>query len=262
VSVVRGGASRPAPVVSPTSRARFGRQQRRTRLHRWRTPGMVLLAVAVVAGSGWLLGWSSLLSLAEVEVRGGAPSVQRTVIAVVADSGVAGVGTPLARVDTAAVEAQVARVPASRSARVRRGWPHTLVVEVVARRPAAALTSGAAYRLVDRDGVVFGSAAQRPAGVPVLDADAGLDAAPARAAAVAVLAALPRPLRADVTKVVARTPDDISFRLRRGDSRVTVVWGSDARTARKARVLGALLRQDAEVYDVSAPDRPTIRPTD
>jgi hypothetical protein len=38
-----------------------------------------------------------------------------------------------------------------------------------------------------------------------------------------------------------------------------VVWGNDADPERKARVLAALMRRPAAVYDVSAPDAPTTR---
>ena len=49
----------------------------------------------------------------------------------------------------------------------------------------------------------------------------------------------------------AATPDDVSLVLTGGR---TVVWGSAADSAEKARVLRLLLRRHADRYDVSVPD--------
>jgi cell division protein FtsQ len=50
------------------------------------------------------------------------------------------------------------------------------------------------------------------------------------------------------------TKDSITLRLGNGDA---VVWGSAQDAKRKARVLMALLRRPATVYDVSVPGLPT-----
>ncbi len=233
--------------VSTSSRRRFGVVQR--------SPVALLVVVALVIGVGWLLGWSSVLAVSDVEVRGGSPSVQRAVRSAVRRSGAADTGTPLARVDTSAVQRQVARLVAVESVRVSRGWPHTVVVEVVERRPAAALEVSAGYQLVAADGTAFRRVTRRPPGLPLLKAVAGPQGRAARSAAVAAVTALPRSLRTAVTTVRADSPDAISFRLHG----VTVVWGDAEHNERKAQVLAALMAQKADVYDVSAPDLPTTR---
>jgi cell division protein FtsQ len=40
-----------------------------------------------------------------------------------------------------------------------------------------------------------------------------------------------------------------------------VEWGSAERSSRKASVLAVLLDTPASAYDVSVPDRPSLRPT-
>jgi cell division protein FtsQ len=66
-----------------------------------------------------------------------------------------------------------------------------------------------------------------------------------------------------VTGVAARTADDVSLTLTDGR---TVLWGSAARTDRKAEVLDALLEQmdsgalePADTLDVSTPDSVVLR---
>jgi cell division protein FtsQ len=80
-------------------------------------------------------------------------------------------------------------------------------------------------------------------------------ASAARAAAT-VVTAMPDATRERVRSVEIRTLDDIRITL--GGSR-EVRWGSAERSTEKAAVLEALLRRDASVYDVSAPDLPTTR---
>ena len=61
-------------------------------------------------------------------------------------------------------------------------------------------------------------------------------------------------LVAQVDHVEVVTVDQISLELKNGK---TVRWGSAAQSEEKAQVLVALLRQDAQVYDVSVPGTPT-----
>jgi cell division septal protein FtsQ len=77
---------------------------------------------------GWLYG-TQVLAVRQVEVTGSVlvpPEQVQAVAAVV-------LGTPLARVDTAAVAARVRSLPSVAAVDVSRSWPHTLVIEVTER---------------------------------------------------------------------------------------------------------------------------------
>jgi cell division protein FtsQ len=78
---------------------------------------------------------------------------------------------------------------------------------------------------------------------------------PATRAAVAVLAAIPQQLRAQVVKVGAKTEGSVELTL--ADGRM-VRWGSPDRSERKAAVLAPLLTRPGTVYDVTTPDFPTV----
>jgi cell division protein FtsQ len=247
----------PTPVTPLRSRRRRSRRpvSPRRRL-------LVVLAVGVlVAGVvAWVLLGSPLLAVRTVQVDGehGLSEEQVVRTAGITD------GTPLVRVDTAAVAARVGALPQVASVEVTRGWPNTVVVTVAERVPVAVVTDGGTRRLLDAGGVVFDTiTGSAPAGVVPLDVtDAGPDDA-ATTAALGALTALPRDVRAQVTGLAARTADDVTLTLTDGRS---VLWGSADRTERKAEVLGALLEQidageldPADTLDVSTPDSVVLR---
>ena len=61
---------------------------------------------------------------------------------------------------------------------------------------------------------------------------------------------------ANCSSVTASSRDSVELVLMSG---ARVKWGDASDSARKAEVLGVLLRQPGRVYDVSAPELPTVR---
>lgn len=250
--------SGPAPrsTVSPTSADRFAA---RARARRWLAlrPVLVLwLVVALLSGAAWLVLGSGVLALHQVTVTG---TSRLSADQVVAAAG-APVGRPLARVDTGAIAARVARLRPVAAVEVRRAWPHTLRVIVTERLAAGVVQAGGQFLLVDRTGVAFATTSRRPVALPVVEAGGeggdGGRREEAIAAALDVLGALPADLSTRVMAARAETPEAVTLRLRGG---VTVVWGAPTDLPLKATVLHALVRQRAKVYDVSAPEAPVVR---
>jgi cell division protein FtsQ len=223
---------------------------RRRRLP-WRGLLLALAVAGLAAAAGWVVLASSLLGVDRVTVSGASAVAAEEVVALASVAP----GTPLARVDTGAVAARVAALPRLESVEVHRRWPGTLAVVVTERVPLAVERTGAAYAVLDDDGVALQRAPRPPRGLPVLEAT-GERSSTARGAALAVLDALPPDLRAQVQGVRATGSDDVRLALA-GER--TVVWGSADRGARKAVVLRALLGIEARTYDVTAPDVPTTR---
>jgi cell division protein FtsQ len=209
-----------------------------------------LATLGLVAGVVWALLGSRLLVVRSVQVTGThlVPASAVTAAADVPD------GTPLLRVDTAAVERRVEAIRDVASARVTKSWPNTLVIAVRERVPAVAVRmSGGGYDLLDTTGVVVRWAARKPASLPAYltsQPGNGLRGDPDLGAATAVLAALPRWLAGSVADVSAPSPGQVTLRLR---DRVTIVWGSDSRNGQKSDELKILMHQArARYYDVSA----------
>lgn len=225
-----------------------GRARRRTRLR-------VALVLAVLAGalaaSGWLVLGSSALGVSQVQVTG----VDRLSAQRVSERAAIAPGTPLARLDTAAVVARLSSLPAVEHVEVVRRWPRTVEISVRERTPSAVQPRGTSWALVDRSGVAFAIAPRRPRGLPMVSAP--VDAGPsALRAALDMLEVLPPQVRTQVREVRAADDEHVTMRLTRAR---TVVWGSTERAQRKAAVLAVLLSRKASVYDVSAPDIPTTR---
>jgi cell division protein FtsQ len=79
---------------------------------------------------------------------------------------------------------------------------------------------------------------------------------PATHAALQALLALPAKVRRHILHIAAPNPDRVTLALT-GDR--TVIWGDGAHSARKAKVLVALLRRPGTAYDLSGGDVVTVR---
>jgi len=216
----------------------------------WRAAFLAVAVVGLLGAVTWALFGPRLLVVRSIVVTGTHLVPRAEVLAA------AGIrpGTPLIRVNTARVAAQVDTITQVRSVRVTRSWPDTLQIAVQERTPALALAaSGGRYALVDADGVVVRWAAHRPADLPLC---VGVVPSPSRrgdpdlAAAAAVVGELPAWLRHSLVSVTAPTPDQVTLRLA---GRMTVLWGGTDRAGAKAAELTALLPTHMHFYDVSAP---------
>jgi cell division protein FtsQ len=210
---------------------------------------LALATAAIVAVAVWALLGSTLLVVRSVTVTG-AGAVPRA--EVLRAAGIAP-GTPLIRVDTAAVARRVEQITQVQSAQVRRDWPDSVVIVIQQRTPVLAVPSDGGFALVDRFGVVVSHVAVRPSGMVLLDTAADPDSlrgSPAVRAAVTVLHELPPRILRLVRAVAAPSPGAVTLDLRRG---VTVLWGGTGRAAAKAAELEILMRTNASSYDLSDP---------
>jgi cell division protein FtsQ len=258
VTTARAGTERRWKLVRarreavPSSVRRLHHRGRRPSLRSWRSWLLVVLALVVLGGLGWLVYGTQVLGLRQIEVTGSVlvPAEQVQAVAAVPP------GTPLARVDTSAVAARVRSLPSVASVDISRSWPHTLVIEVTERTPLAVAPSPAGFSVLDADGVVFNVVPERPSGVVLFRLTAPGPTDPATRSALAVYAALTPSLRSALVELVAESPDHIHLVL--AEDR-TVVWGDASRSDVKATVATALLATDAGTIDVSVPDVATTR---
>jgi cell division septal protein FtsQ len=216
----------------------------------WKAAFFTLTAVTIVVVAVWALLGSSLLVVRSVSVTGSGAVPAAEVIRA---AGIAP-GTPLARLNTAAVARRVEQITQIQSAQVSRHWPDSVVIAVTDRTPALAVASGGGFALIDKFGVVVRHAARQPPGMVVLSpapALASLRGSPAVLAAVTVLGELPRQFRSLVRAVTAASPDAVTLHLQGG---ITVVWGGTGRPAAKAAELQILIGTRATFYDLSDPD--------
>ena len=212
----------------------------------------VLLLAAAVAVAVWEVYFSSTFGVQRVIVVG----AHRVTVAQVDTAARVRMGAPTLRVDTAAIRRHVESISQLESVVVTTQWPHTVIITVVERTPAAVeqLTAGG-YELIDRDGVDLGQVATRPSSLPLLLLDPTTASQATTAAAAQVAASLTRPLAAKVMSITALTANSVVLRLTNG---TIVRWGDASQGAIKAEVLAALMKHHGVVYDVSAPYAPTL----
>jgi cell division protein FtsQ len=226
--------------------------------------GVICVLVAALLGAGvWLVLFSSVFDVRTVSVTGTRALTADQVLA----AAQVPLGGPLERLDTDGVAARVEKaLPRVDHVVVSTSWPHAVRIAVTERNPVAAVRgAGGSYTLEDASGVRFATLAKPPAGVPVVQlalSATGKSALPEFpeqllvAGAVEVAKLLPASIAHRTTAVVVHSYDDIELTLSSG---ATVYWGSPDQSARKAVVLGALMKQDARGYDVSAPTDPALR---
>ncbi|HST46990.1 cell division protein FtsQ/DivIB [Jatrophihabitans sp.] len=211
-------------------------------------------ALLVLALAAWLIGFSSVLGVRSVNVVGA-----RTVTAaqVRAAAGIRP-GTPLARLDLAAVRDRLRAVAPIRTVTVSRSYPATVTIRITERvaigyRPVDPGTGGGAVLLVDRDNVAFRTVSAVPKHLPRLLVPA--TGASATAAAL-VAGALPAAIVAKLASVSAPSEQSVTLSLRDGRS---VLWGGTDRSADKARLLAVLLGRPGRYFDLSDPSAVTSR---
>jgi cell division protein FtsQ len=228
---------------------------------RWRrlTVTLTVLALLLAAAAYAVLWHTSLFAVGTVRVVGNRAVAARQILAA------AGIdhGVPLEAVDTGAAARRVDAIPAVASAEVSVDWPHTVVVSVVERAPAALLpvaAPGTGYQVVDSGGVVFATVAAPTPGLPVISVTGGATVRTAVVSgALAALRALPPALRSRVVGISAADPFAIVLRLSGG---ALVDWGDGSEHASKAADLATMVKlyPKASGYDVSAPNAPALSP--
>jgi cell division protein FtsQ len=232
-----------------TSATSPGDDRGRTRITPVRIALAALLALVLLAAAVWVVAFSPVLGARTVTVRGErAVSAQQILAAADIPH-----GTPLVRLDTAAVTARIERLDGVYSARVSTSYPSTVVISVVERSPVGVVRRGGGYVLVDRTGAQYRTVSGAPAHLPVFVLPDDASARAAGRALATVAAALPASVRARIRSMQASVPAAVTLLTTGGK---TVRWGSAARSADKARILPTLLRTHASVVDVSDPVRP------
>ena len=239
-----------AGVTELAARARAERSARRGRAGRRLLRGLVVLLP--LAGLAWVLLVSSWLAVDRVQVVGAGRLTSEQVQAAAAIDP----GTPLARVDTGAVERRVGRLAPVATVTVSRSWPGTLRVAVTERVAAAGVMTPDGVTLLDDRGVSFVTEKALPAGLVRLQVNRPGPTDPATLAALQVHRDLPLPLRERVRIMRAASASEVVLLLADGRQ---VIWGPPGGTAAKAAAALALLRMPGSVYDVSAEGVAVVR---
>lgn len=250
---VRPERRRPASDAGAAARARRERREllrptrRRALMRRW----VVLLVFLSIIGVLYILLFTPVLGASTVKVEGVKGLTEDEIRKVAAVE----LGEPLIRMDTEEITARVATLPRVARVEVNRSFPGTVEIVVTERSPVAYARVPEGAQLVDATGMGFAVVPQAPPGLPSIEVATIGPNDPATKAVVEVLAKIPQQVRESTVTLAAKSPGNVQLTL--ADGRI-VKWGNAADSERKSMVLAALLTRPGKVYDVSAPDLPTI----
>ena len=161
--------------------------------------------------------------------------------------------TPLPRLSTSKVSAAVGEVRLVREAQVERTWPRGLRVTVRPRQAVLAVKEGAAWSLMDDQGVSLSSSPSMPEGMAPTTLPDGDERSRAAGEVAAIWAAMGDELRSQITMI---THDGQTVSMTLSNSR-TLNWGVASENDLKAKVAQVLISQrQARTYDVSSPVHP------
>lgn len=236
---------------------RFTQRRLEFRRQRWFRILVAVLALVLIGVVVWLIWFSSALTVRSVDISG-QTTLEVKQIEKAAD---VPIGTPLVRVDLAAIESRVQQMPRIRTAEVSRSWPHTISIEVEERTAVMWTTIEGQIHGIDRFGVDYRTYSKKPDGlveakISGTDAEVRLEATRAVADVAHFLRTQKPDWIGDLRSITAQSRDSVSLDLSKGR---TIVWGSADNGERKLDVLRTLLTIKASGYDVSAPDQPTTK---
>jgi len=209
--------------------------------------------LALLSGGVWLVQFSPVLVARSVRVEGVPPGAVTEIMRRAAVP----LGTPMARVDTAAIADRVIATATLAEVSVGLSWPSTIVITASPRVPVLAVRNPQGQvQVVDSQGVAYATVSAPPKGVPLIDTVENPPSKDTLRAGITVLRALSSSQRGRVTNVIVSGANMVTLKL----GAVTVVWGGASEPELKVRVLTALLRHKGfGTIDVSAPSTPVTR---
>ena len=205
-----------------------------------------LLAItATIIYIGW---YSTLLTVKKIEVRGNQLVSQDSILelAQVAPN------IQLLRLNVSQTSQRIKTISQIKSVDVRRGWPETLVIEVVERTPLAVTDIPEGRYLIDESGVAY-QPVTPDANLPLIFGSDDQN----RAIGIKAWQSFPTWLQAEVVSTTVDNPNSIWLLLTSGRR---VDWGNLDKANEKAAVLKVLRRMAATTYDVATPEVPVVKP--
>lgn len=225
-------------------------------------PPKKTLAIAIVliifSATAYLLGWSSLLIVKQIEING-APTLNSE--KAIATSLNLSLGDKLARVDSRALANRLKANDWIKSADISRNW-FTGKVSVVLqpRTPVALYTApGKPQVALDASGVSFQLPGQVPAGLPKVSSSSVASGL----VAIELFTQMPKEFSDGIDRLTAASPTNILINGKFSGRSLQIVWGDSEDTSLKLKVISFLLDRPENklirLIDVTAPHAPIVK---
>ena len=207
---------------------------------------VIALTLIVFALAAYALGWSNLLTVSSVEMKGTGTFLSTTIKP----------GERLARIEPRAVAKEYEKLDWVQRAEVSRNWINgKITITITERLPIAIFNN----RAIDKDGVSFAITNQSTKGLPRIQAPS-IDSA---ITAAAFFSALPQEIASSVQLVKVGNGEMYTLQMQATGHVIEVVWGSSQDNALKATVYKALIAraENSKIHqlDLSAPHAPIVK---
>lgn len=208
---------------------------------------LLALALISVATGVYLTYFSSFLTIKNIRVNGLQLLSEERVLEVAQIS----IDSPLIELNSDQIANQLLQEKIIKEVEVRKGWPDTVVIEILERTPIALTDLNTGRYLVDETGLAFNRAGPNDVHPFVF---APNDAA--RGLAARVSRQLPNWLRPDVSLVESYDAKQAVVILNSGRR---IIWGNEFKSQEKSAVLLVLLRTDEGDIDISTVEVPVLK---
>jgi cell division septal protein FtsQ len=225
-------------------------------------PSRAALAITTIliifGGGSYLLGWSSLLIVKQIEITG-APTLKSE--REIAKSLDLSIGDKLARVDARALANRLNAIEWIESADISRNWLHGKVaVDLQARTPVALYTElGKPQVALDASGISFQLPGQIPDGLPRVSSSSVASGL----IAIEVFTQMPKEFSDGIDRLTTVSPTNIVINGKFSGRNLQIVWGDSEDTSLKLKVITALLdrpeNKSIRLIDVTAPHAPIVK---
>ena len=209
----------------------------------------LIVFLMAISATIFYIGWySNLLTVKKIEVRGNQVVSQENILELAQIQP----NIQLLRVNVTQTSQRIMTISQIKNVDVRRGWPATLVIEVVERTPLAVTDIPEGRYLIDESGVAYQPVTPETNLPLVFGSDDQ-----SRAIGVKAWQSFPAWLQSEVISTTVDNPNAIWFLLTSGRR---VEWGNLEKANEKAAVLKVLRRMASSTYDVSTPEVPVVKP--
>lgn len=220
---------------------------------------LAIATILILFGAGsYLLGWSSLLTVKQIEINGAPTLISEKTIA---KSLNLSLGDKLARVDSRALANRLKANDWIESADISRNWINgKVVIDLQPRTPVALYTApGKPQVALDASGASFQLMGQAPAGLPKVSSSSVASGL----IAIEVFTEMPKEFSEGIERLTAVSPTNILIDGKFSDRTMQIVWGDGEDLSLKIKVITALLElpenKSIRLIDVTAPHAPIVK---
>ena len=213
----------------------------------------------IIFGAGsYLFGWSSLLTVKQIEITG-APTL--TSEKEIAKSLNLSKGDKLARVDPRALSNRLQISDWVESADISRNWFNGKVaIKIQPRIPVALYTEpGKPQVALDASGATFILPGELPSGLPSVNATSVASGL----IAIKVFTEMPKDFSEGIDHLTSTSTTNLTIDGKFGGHKLQIIWGDGQETSLKITVIKALIQlpenKSIRLIDVTAPHAPIVK---